>query len=165
MGAFSPASADRIFTQFNKALGKARDETEGMCPRSRMAAMIRAYVDSSAQQPALHKVVVQEASHPSSRLDWLVEKHLRPLSDIAVKEISILQSQGIAPTGDPALLFNMIRASAGGLMALGLELKGTSNIDLRKQESVEALADMIIRVFLPNEAPDNWRELEQPAYV
>ena len=59
------------------------------------------------------------------------------------------------------MLFNMIRASAGGLMALGLELKGTSNIDLQKQEAVEALADMIIRVFLPNQSPENWRELEQ----
>ena len=157
------ASADRIFTQFNKALGEAREQSADLCPRTRMASMIRAYVNSSARQPALHKVIVQEASHPSSRLDWLIEKHLRPLSQVAVKEIKNLQNQGIAPDGDPALLFNMIRASAGGLMALGLELKGTSNIDLRKQKAVNALADMIIRVFLPNPAPENWRELEQRA--
>jgi TetR/AcrR family transcriptional regulator len=159
------ASADRIFTQFNNALGKAREESKGMCPRSRMASMIRAYVNCSATQPALHKVIVQEASHPSNRLDWLVEKHLRPLSEVAVQELKKVQKQGIAPDGDPALLFNMIRASAGGLMALGLELKGTSNIDLQKQDAIDALADMIIQVFLPNAAPDNWRELEQAGYA
>lgn len=158
------ASADRIFTQFNKALGKAREESASMCPRTRMASMIRAYVNCSASQPALHKVIVQEASHPSKRLDWLVETHLRPLSKIAVKEIENVQRQGIAPGGDPALLFNMIRASAGGLMALGLELKGTSDIDLQQQNQIDALADMIISVFLPNQAPENWRELEATAY-
>ncbi|MBT8076942.1 MAG: TetR/AcrR family transcriptional regulator [Gammaproteobacteria bacterium] len=155
------ASADRIFTQFNKALREAREASADLCPRTRMASMIRAYVRCSATQPALHKVIVQEASHPSSRLDWLVERHLRPLSREAVKELENVQRQGIAPDGDPALLFNMIRASAGGLMALGLELKGTSNIDLQKQDAVEALADMIIQVFLPNKAPDNWRELDR----
>jgi len=155
------ASADRIFTQFNNALRQARQESQGLCPRSRMASMIRAYVNCSATQPALHKVIVQEASHPSDRLDWLVEKHLRPLSKIAVQELKNVQRQGIAPEGDPALLFNMIRASTGGLMALGLELKGTSDIDLQKRGAVDELAEMIIRVFLPNEAPDNWRELEQ----
>ena len=70
-----------------------------------------------------------------------------------------LQRQGIAPPGDPALLFNLIRVSAGGLLALSNELKGTSNIDLTKQSTVDALADMIIAVFLPNEAPSNWKEM------
>ena len=158
------ASADRLFTQFNEALGRARQESAGMCPRTRMASMIRAYVNSSAVQPALHKVIVQEASHPSSRLDWLVEKHLRPMKEVAVQELENVQKQGIAPSGDPALLFNMIRASAGGLMALGLEIKGTSDIDLRKQEAIDELTDMIIKVFLPNEAPDNWRDFESPVY-
>ena len=158
------ASADRIFTQFTSALREARQESAGQCPRTRMASMIRAYVRCSASQPALHKVIVQEASHPSSRLEWLVDKHLRPISEVAVKELENVQRQGIAPAGDPRLLFNMIRASAGGLMALGLELKESSNIDLQTQEAIDSLADMIIKVFLPNDAPENWRDIDQPTY-
>ena len=37
-----------------------------------------------------------------------------------------LQQLGIAPPGNPKLLFNMIRLSSGGLLALGNELKGSS---------------------------------------
>jgi hypothetical protein len=52
----------------------------------------------------------------------------------------------------------MIRVSAGGLLALSNELKGTSNLDMSTQSSIDELADMIIRVFLPNNAPANWRD-------
>ncbi len=63
-----------------------------------------------------------------------------------------MQRLGIAPPGDPALLFNMIRASAGGLLALAIEIRGTSDLDLDSDESLDALADMIIRCFFPGAA-------------
>ena len=145
------AAADRIFTEFNSALVTAAQAQAGECPKARMSAMIRAYVHYAASQPALHKVMVQEASRPSRRLDWLIATHLRPLFEAAVKDIKTLQERGVCPPGDPALLFNMIRVSSGGLLALSLELKGTSDIDLDRTGQLDALADMIIRVFLPGE--------------
>ena len=69
--------------------------------------------------------------------------------DIVVESLRELQQLGIAPTGDPAILFNMIRVSAGGLLALSEEIKGTSNIDFDSDEKLDELADMIIRCFLP----------------
>lgn len=147
------AAADRIFTQFNDALGEALRQNADKCAKTRMASMIRAYVHYAASQPALHKVMVQEASFPSARLDWLIEKHLRPLFLATVKQIEELQQLGVAPSGDPALLFHMIRVASGGLLALGLELKGTSGLDLEAPGSLDELADMIIRVFLPGDMP------------
>lgn len=149
------AAADRIFTDFNAALAKSAAELASEGPKERMAAMIRAYVHFAASRPALHKIMVQEASRPSQRLDWLIDRHLRPLFEIVIKEIKVLQDQGVAPQGDPALLFNMIRVSSGALLALGLEIKGTSNIDLDQPGQLDALADMIIRVFLPGEIKDD----------
>ena len=61
------------------------------------------------------------------------------------------------------MLYNMIRASSGGLLALSNELKGTSDLDMNQQASIDSLADMIINVFLPNEAPENWNEQQAPA--
>jgi hypothetical protein len=101
----------------------------------------------------LHKIILQEASNHSERLDWLVEHHLRPLFEEVHKALLELQQIGIAPPGSAALLFNMIRVSAGGLLALKLELKGTSGIDLDNDEEIDELADMIIRVFFPGGQP------------
>jgi len=145
------AAADRIFTEFNAALAAAAVAQAGECPKARMSAMIRAYVHYAASQPALHKVMVQEASRPSRRLDWLIENHLHPLYEAAVEDIRVLQERGVAPAGDPALLFHMIRVSSGGLLALALELKGTSGIDLGQPGRLDELADMIIAVFLPGD--------------
>ena len=91
------------------------------------------------------------ASRPSQRLDWLVETHIRPLFDAAVGEIEVLQERGVAPAGDPRLLFNMIRVSSGALLALSLEFKGTSGIDMYQPGRLDELADMIVSVFLPGE--------------
>jgi len=145
------SAADRIFREFNISLVKAMAEIPETRPRARAETFIRTYVRYAHNQPALHKFILQESSHPSARLDWLVETHLKPLFDIVVKSLSELQELGIAPAGDPAILFNMIRVSAGGLLALSAEIKGTSNIDFGSDDNLDELADMVIRCFLPGD--------------
>ena len=142
------AAADRIFHEFNIALVKATADSPEDEPRARAETFIRTYVRYAHRQPALHKFILQESSRPSARLDWLVENHLRPLFEIVVKSLRELQELGIAVPGDPALLFNLIRVSAGGLLALSEEIKGTSNIDFESKEALDELANMIIRCFL-----------------
>ena len=143
------AAADRIFREFNISLVEAMAEVPEVDPRARAETFIRTYVRYARSQPALHKIILQESSHPSDRLDWLIETHLKPLYDEVVKSLEELQDLGIALPGDPALLFNMIRVSAGGLLALAVEIKGTSNIDLNSDEALETLISMIIGAFLP----------------
>lgn len=146
------AATDRIFREFNISLVKAMAEVEDADPKTRARAFVRTYVRYSRHQPALHKIILQEAGQQSDRLDWLVEHHLRPLFQAVNKGIVELQSLGIAPPGNPALLFNMIRVSAGGLIALKQELKGTSGIDLDDDDEIDELAELIIRVFFPGES-------------
>ena len=107
----------------------------------------------SRSQPALHRIILQEASYQSDRLAWLIDKHLKPLFEEVHRALTDLQQIGIAPPGSAALLFNMIRVCAGGLLALKLELKGTSNIDLDCDDQIEELGDLIIRVFFPGDQP------------
>jgi len=145
------AAADSVFSEFNVALAAAAAAQAGECPKARMSALIRAYVHYAAGRPAMHKMMVQEASHPSRRLDWLIATHIRPLFDAAVEEFKILQERGVSPAGNPKLLFNMVRVSSGALLALSLEFKGTSGIDMYQPGRLDELADMIIAIFLPGE--------------
>jgi AcrR family transcriptional regulator len=157
------AAADRIFSEFKVSMNRALQESINECPRTRMASLIRTYVHYAASRPAMHKVIVQEASHPSSRLEWLIKTHLRPLFEVSVKNLKELQEQGIAPQGDVAILFNMIRVAAGGVVALGHELKGTSGIDLNAPGKIDELADMIVDVFLPLSANERSGTEREPA--
>lgn len=145
------AAANNVFSDFNTALAAAAAAQAGECPKARMSALIRAYVHYSAGRPAMHKMMVQEASRPSQRLDWLIATHIRPLFDAAVAEFEVLQERGVAPAGNPKLLFNMVRVSSGALLALSLEFKGTSGIDMNQPGRLDELADMIISIFLPGD--------------
>ena len=78
--------------------------------------MMRAFVRQAHYQPAIHRIIMQESSYPNSRMDWLVEAHLRPFFKATVGQIQELQESGVAPAGDPAMLYHMIRLSLGGMI-------------------------------------------------
>ena len=150
---FWRAATDRVFSEFNNSLINAMEEVPKMDPKARAETFIRTYVRFAFGQPALHKIILQESSYPSDRLDWLVETHLKPLYEMVVGQLTKLQALGVSPKGNPALLYNMIRVSAGGLLALGLEVKGTSGINFEEESQRDELAEMIIRAFLPGDLP------------
>lgn len=142
------AAVAGIFRDFNIALVKSLADVANTAPRQRAEVFIRTYVKYAHRQPALHKIILQEASHPSERLEWLIENHLRPLFTEVESSLAELQRLGIAPPGNPALLFQMIRGCAGGLLALAPEIKSTSGIDFDDADALDELADMIVNVFL-----------------
>jgi AcrR family transcriptional regulator len=145
------AAADRVFRDFGRSLAASLQDHKDEGPKQRMASMIRAYVYYARSQPALHKVMVQEASYPNPRLDWLIETHLKPLFDATFVMLQELQQAGIAVQGNPKLLFNMIRLSSGGMLALANEIKASSGLDVESDETLDEIADMIVSVFLPGE--------------
>ncbi|MCO4811166.1 MAG: TetR/AcrR family transcriptional regulator [Gammaproteobacteria bacterium] len=147
------AAADRVFRDFRRSLAASLEDHQKESPKQRMASMIRAYVYYAKSQPALHKVIVQEASYPSPRLDWLVETHLKPFFDASFAMFTELQALDIAVKGNPRLLFNMIRLSSGGLLALGQELQASSGIDVNDDATLDEIADLIVSVFLPGKMP------------
>jgi AcrR family transcriptional regulator len=146
------AAADKVFRDFRRSLAASLEDHKDECPKERMTSLIRAYVHYAKSQPALHKVMVQEASYPNPRLDWLIETHLKPFFDATFEMLEQLQAVGVAPPGNPRLLFNMIRLSSGGLLALGNELKASSGIDIDDVATLDEIADMIVAVFLPGDA-------------
>ena len=146
------AAADQVFRDFRRSLAASLEKHRHECPKQRFASLIRAYVYYARSQPALHKVMVQEASYPNPRLDWLIETHLKPFFQATFELIEELQALGIAPPGNPRLLFNMIRLVSGGLLALGNELRKSSDIDTGDDETLDEIANMIVAVFLPGEA-------------
>jgi AcrR family transcriptional regulator len=146
------AAADKVFRDFRGSLAGSLDDNVDASPKERMASLIRAYVRYARTQPALHRVMVQEASTPNPRLDWLIETHLKPFFETTFAMIEELQRIGVAPEGNARLLFNMIRLSSGGLLALGNELRVSSGIDIDSSDTLDEISDMIVNVFLPGEA-------------
>lgn len=147
------AAAKHVFGDFTGTLSRMLQDNRNLDPKKRMSALIRAYVHYARSQPALHKVMVQEASYPNPRLDWLIDTYLKPFFSTTFDMLEELQKLGVAPQGNPALLFNMIRMSSGGLLALANELRGSSDIDVGAPDTLDEIAEMVVNVFLPGEMP------------
>lgn len=145
------AAADKLFIDFRRFLKESYADQGEACPKTRMASLIRAYIHYAKRQPAMHKVLIQEAHSPNPRLEWLVATHLKPFFENGFVLIEELQSLGVAPQGNPKLLFNMIRLSSGGLLALGHELLESSGIDIESNDTLDEISEMIVKVFLPGE--------------
>lgn len=145
------AACDKVFREFNISLVKAMAEIPDFDPKAKAEAFIRSYLQYSRNHPALHRIILQEANCECGRLEWLSENHLRPLFKEVDKALTSLQQVGVVPHGSTALLFNMIRVCAGALIALKLELKETSGIDLDCDDQIDELGDLIIRVFFPGD--------------
>jgi len=157
------AATGRMFREFNISLVKAMADVPEIDPKARAETFIRTYVKYSYSQPSLHKIILQESSYPSDRLDWMVESHLKPLYEIVVEQLIKLQELGVSPPGSPALLYNMIRVSAGGLLALALEVKATSGINFDEKEQRDELANMIISSFIPGDFSPATNPSQAPA--
>jgi len=140
-----------VFADFIDALKASQTKYADACPKTRFASMIKVYVYYAAKQPALHKIILQESSNPSPRLEWLSENFLKPLSEVSSGYIAELQDAGVVRPGNPRMIYNMIRVSSGGLIALALELKSTSDIDFSSDETLDELTDLIVRTFLPGD--------------
>jgi AcrR family transcriptional regulator len=147
------AATDQVFLEFGQQLSRSLRESSGSDAKTRFTAMIRAFVNHAYEQPAIHQIIVQESSYPNPRMDWLVERHLQPFFDATVNHIKVLQKMGVAPEGNPAMLYHMIRLSAGGMLALGNMLRGTSNIDVDSAATRDEIVEMIVRVYMPGDVP------------
>jgi AcrR family transcriptional regulator len=71
------ATVDRLFAQLEPLVQDALTQAEGD-PVSALDATVRAFLRFSADHPELDRIINQEATAPSQRLDWLVTTHLVP---------------------------------------------------------------------------------------
>lgn len=147
------AAADRVFGQLEARLAETESAHAGASAKTRMAALIKSYARYAAEQPALHRMLVLESGQAGPRLDWLVTKYLRPLVTTMTADMRELQKQRVAAHGHAALLVNMIRVIAAGLPALCHELKKNSNVDVASGSGIDAMAELVVSVFLPGEDP------------
>lgn len=149
------AAADRVYRRFRGTLAVKRASLSGTPPRERTAELLRTFIEFAAKNPELHKIMFQESGHDNPRIAWLIERHLKPVFEIGVQDLSLLQEAGIAPAGNTALLYNLMRMCGGALLALKIEVKGTTGLDLDQPEMQDELIDLIVNVFLPGDAHDD----------
>lgn len=92
-------------------------------PAAGLKAFIKNFVEFSARVPQLHRIMTQQSTQGSDRIQWLIDTHLRESFRTICDLIRRAQAQGAVRQGDPARLYYAVVGLAGTLFSVSTEFK------------------------------------------
>lgn len=121
---------------------------------TRLRLMVRHYVRFAAAHPELHRLMMQEGKHDGPRMQWLVDRHVRPLYEFSTGLIAEAQRAGLVPNVPPLHLHYLLIGAVAHLFVVAPEIRRLSGTDPMRAASIEAHADAVTAVlFGPAASP------------
>jgi TetR/AcrR family transcriptional regulator len=121
---------------------------------TRLRLMVRHYVRFAAAHPELHRLMMQEGKHDGPRMQWLVDRHVRPLYELSTALIAEAQRAGLVPNVPPLHLHYLLIGAVAHLFVVAPEIRRLSGTDPLRAAAIEAHADAVTAVlFGPATSP------------
>jgi TetR/AcrR family transcriptional regulator len=117
------AVMDDLFAGLNARMAQAQAAVVGGTLSERLMAIVTGFIDLSAENADIHRIMTVEGRHETDRLKWLVERHLRENYVQACALIRRSQEAGVVRAGDPTLLYYTFIAIAGTAFSLAPEIR------------------------------------------
>ena len=137
------AAVDRLFESLDRALTARLDGLRGVDEPTVTRLLVREFVSFSAHNPQLHRIITQESKVDGPRMDWLVERHVRPLYEATTARFGALVDQGHVPAIPPAHLYYILTGAGSSMFVLAPECRRLSGLDPSSDEVVETHADAV----------------------
>ena len=104
---------------------------------------VREFVIFSARHPQLHRIISQESKADSDRMDFLVERHIRPLYEATVAMFEQLVVAERVPPIAPAHLYYILTGAGPTMFVLAPECRRLTGLDPEDDSVIEAHADAV----------------------
>lgn len=141
------AAVDGIFGELTEALDKRAVGLRGVDELTIAKLLIREFVHFSANHPQLHRIITQECKSDGPRMDWLVERHVRPRYEQTTALFEQLVRAGHVADIPVAHLYYILTGAGPTMFVLAPECRRLSGIDPHAPETVEAHADAMIALL------------------
>lgn len=141
------AAVDRIFAQLNEALTVRAQGLRGVDELTVAKLLIREFVYFCAAHPQLHGIITQESKNDGPRMDWLVERHVRPAYEQTTAMIASLIKAGHLKEFPVVHYYYIITGAAPTMFVLGPECRRLAGIDPQSPAVIEAHADAVISLL------------------
>jgi AcrR family transcriptional regulator len=142
------AAVDHLFERLDDAVRQyLGPTTHDWGTRAGFAANLRAFVHAAAGLPELNRIMVQEATIDSERLQWIVDRHTRPRFEIVTTHWRILRAEGqVADIDEVVLYYSLVgAASLAYVNAPEARLLGH---DTLRESFISVHADALVAMFL-----------------
>jgi AcrR family transcriptional regulator len=140
-------SVDGLFTDLNRALTTRAEGLRGVDELTVAKLLIREFVTFSAARPQLHRVITQECKSDGPRIDWLVERHVRPIYEQVAAIFAGLVEAGHLPDIPVPHLYYILTGAGPTMFVLAPECRRLTDVDPQAPEVVEAHADAVIALL------------------
>jgi AcrR family transcriptional regulator len=137
------AAVDSLFDRLRRAMGDRAAGLRGVDELTSAKLLVREFIIFSARNPQLHRIITQESKADSSRMDHLVERHVRPLYATTVELFEHLARDGAVPPISPPHLYYILTGAGPTMFVLGPECQRLSGLDPQSDEVIDAHADAV----------------------
>jgi len=114
---------------------------------TRLGLLVRQQVHFAAAHPELHRLMTHEGRHDGPRLQWLVERHVRPLYELSISLIADAQRAGLVPQVAPMHLHYLLLGAVAHLFVVAPECRRVSGVDPLTPAAIDAHADALTAVL------------------
>ena len=141
------AAVDGLFTELNRALTARAEGLRGVDELTVAKLLVREFVYFSAAHPQLHRIITQECKTDGPRMDWLVERHIRPRYEQTTAMFARLIEAGQLPDIAVPHLYYIVTGAAPTMFVLAPECRRLAGIDPHAPDVVETHADAVIALI------------------
>ena len=137
------AVVDGLFTRLRRTLEPILAAVAGADDVTVMRALVRGFVGFSAGTPELHRIITSECRADGARMDYLVDRHIRPLYEDVAERFARLVDAGAVPDVAPAHLYYLLTGAAPTMFVLGPECRRLTGLDPGDPVVIDAHADAV----------------------
>lgn len=141
------AAVDELFGSLATALASRQDGLRGVDDLTLARLLVREFVVFSANHPQVHRIITQECKTDGPRMDWLVERHIRPLYDATAALFDKLVAKGLMPEIPTAHLYYIVTGAGPTMFVLGPECRRLTGVDPTDPHVIDAHADAVCRLL------------------
>lgn len=141
------AAVDSVFETLTDTMRGRRDGLRGVDDVAVARLMVREFILFSAHHPQLHRIITHECTAERPRMDYLVERHIRPLYQATVDMLRPLSERGVIPPIPVEHLYYVITGAGPTMFVLGPECRRLTGLDPTDEAVIEAHVDAVCKLI------------------
>jgi TetR/AcrR family transcriptional regulator len=137
------AAVDSLFEMLNQTLDQRTAGLRGVDEITSAKLLVREFVTFSARHPQLHRIIMQESKADGPRMDYLVDRHVRPIYEQTTALFEVLALKGAVPPIPAAHLYYILTGAGPTMFVLAPECRRLGSLDPTDPDVIEAHADAV----------------------
>jgi AcrR family transcriptional regulator len=146
------SAVDGLFATLTTALGDRLDGLRGADDTTVTRLLVREFVEFSARNPQLHRIMTGECKTDGPRMDYLVDQHIAPLYELTTERFARLVDAGVMPPVAPAHLYYLLTGAGPTMFVLGPECRRLTGLDPTSDDVIAAHADAVCTLLFGPQA-------------